>query len=61
MPLTVLDPRTGTRVVILSTSETTGQRRARSWLLRELDRLADERGRASGALSRSGRAFLPRT
>jgi hypothetical protein len=60
MPLSVLDPRTGTRVVILSAHETAVGRRARNWVLRELDRIADEREEASGKQPKRVRAFLPR-
>ena len=40
MPLTVLDPRTGMRVTLSVGAKQSSQRRARNWVLRELDRLA---------------------
>ena len=42
MPLTVLDPRTGMRVTLPISAKQTSERRARSWVLRELDRMALE-------------------
>jgi hypothetical protein len=42
MPLTVLDPRTGVRVALTFPSKPPSEQRARRWLLRELDRLADQ-------------------
>jgi hypothetical protein len=40
MPLTILDPRTGMRVSLPVAIKHESERRARSWVLRELDRLA---------------------
>jgi hypothetical protein len=42
MPLTVLDPRTGMRVTLTVTTKLTSERRARNWVVRELDRMACE-------------------
>jgi hypothetical protein len=42
MPLTVLDPRTGMRVTLTVPGKPSSEQRARSWVLRELDRLADQ-------------------
>jgi hypothetical protein len=42
MPLIVLNPRTGTRVTLPTTYRPSTERRAKNWVLRELDRLADQ-------------------
>jgi hypothetical protein len=42
MPLTVLDPRTGMRVALTFPGKPSSEQRARRWVLRELDRLADQ-------------------
>jgi hypothetical protein len=43
MPLRILDPRTGTRVTFPVVTRQTGEQRARRWVVRELDRLAEQR------------------
>jgi hypothetical protein len=42
MPLTALDPRTGMRIALAASSKPASEQRARRWVLRELDRLADQ-------------------
>jgi hypothetical protein len=42
MPLTILDPRTGTRVTLTLLSKQRNEQRARRQVLRELDRLANQ-------------------
>jgi hypothetical protein len=39
MPFIILDPRSGTRVVVAGT-KTRAEQKARNWVFRELDRLA---------------------
>jgi hypothetical protein len=43
MTLTVLDPRTGNHVTITVPDRPQSRRRARRWVLRELDRLDEQR------------------
>ncbi len=50
MPLIVLDPRTGLRVALTVPNRPPSEQRARRWILRELDRLADQQ-RQSAARS----------
>jgi hypothetical protein len=47
MPLTVIDPRTGMRVTPAVSSKPESEQRARRWVLRELDRLADQQKQPS--------------
>jgi hypothetical protein len=42
MPLTGLDPRTGARVQVTLSRKQPCDLRARRWVIRELDRLADQ-------------------
>jgi hypothetical protein len=42
MPLTVPDPRTGMRIAPVVSSKSASEQRARRWVLRVLDRLADQ-------------------
>ena len=42
MPLTVLDRRTATQALITVSGKRRSELRARSWVLRELDRMADQ-------------------
>ena len=42
MPLIILDPRTGVRVALTASIKQASEQRARRWVLRELDRLADQ-------------------
>jgi hypothetical protein len=46
MPLTVLDPCTGNRATI-GVPARSQSRRIRRWVLRELDRVADQRSEAA--------------
>jgi hypothetical protein len=51
MPLTVIGPRTGMRVTPAVSSKPESEQRARRWVLRELDRLADRRKQPSNRSS----------
>ena len=42
MPLTILDSRTGLRFAPTVPGKPASEQRARRWVLRELDRLADQ-------------------
>jgi hypothetical protein len=43
MPLTILDPRTGLRVALVLAGTIRGDQRIRRQILREIDRLADQK------------------
>jgi hypothetical protein len=51
MPLIVLDPRTGLRVALTVPNKSPSGKRARRWVLRELDRLADQQSQPAGRSS----------
>ena len=47
MPLTVIGPRMGMRATLAVSSRPAREQRARRWVLRELDRLADQQKQRS--------------
>jgi hypothetical protein len=51
MPLTVFDPRTGMRIAPAVSSKSESEQRARRWILRELDRLAEQQRQPPGRTS----------
>ncbi len=51
MPLTGIDPRTGMRVTPAASSKPKSEQRARRWVLRELDRRAEQQKQPSNRSS----------